>query len=157
MLVSLTLFLGNDALAQKKKPRKKQQQPPVELNLDSLAGVGVGEGPATPISEVAQSQDPDPEEYIQVDSPPEPIDNIARFIVYPELAKRNNVEGKVVIAALVNEQGNVTKTVIEKSSNPMFDQATIDAIWKVKFKPAMRNGKPLKTWYTLPVQYRLND
>jgi TonB family protein len=152
----LSLCLSSDGVAQKKKSRKKKQEQKVELNIDSLARVGVGEGPAAPISDVAHSPEPDREEYIEVDSPPEPIDNIARFIVYPELAKRLNVEGKVIIAALVNEQGIVTKTLIDQSSNKMFDQATIDAMTKVKFKPAMRNGKPLKAWYSLPVEYRLN-
>jgi TonB family protein len=158
-LAVLALFASSDALAQKKKPKKKKQQQEVQLNLDSLAEKGVGEGPGIPVDVIKKDSpsDPDMYEFIDVDSSPEMIDNIGRFIVYPVLASRNNIEGKVVISLLIDEKGNVTKTHIESSSNQIFDQATIDAAQKVKFTPASRNGKAVKVWYTLPVNFRLNN
>ena len=54
----------------------------------------------------------EPTYFVAVEEMPEPIGGIKAIqekIVYPEIAKRAGVEGKVYILAFVDESGNVTK------------------------------------------------
>ena len=54
----------------------------------------------------------EPTYFVAVEEMPEPIGGIQAIqskIVYPEIAKRAGVEGKVYVLAFVNEQGIVTK------------------------------------------------
>ena len=80
---------------------------------------------------------------------------IQRYLVYPKEAKEAGIEGTVVIHAFVSEDGVVTDTEILRSNTPELDQAAMDAVRKVKFKPAKRSGKPAGAWISVPVNFRL--
>ncbi|WP_312522719.1 energy transducer TonB [Anaerospora sp.] len=61
---------------------------------------------------------------------------------YPEEAKKQGVEGVVVIKVSVSEQGEVEHLEISKSSgNESLDQAAIDSVKQWRFIPAYENGK----------------
>ena len=80
---------------------------------------------------------------------------IQRYLVYPKEAKEAGIEGTVYIHAFVSEDGVVTDTEILRSNTPELDQAAMDAVRKVKFKPAKRGGKPAGAWISVPVNFRL--
>ena len=70
--------------------------------------------------------------------------------VYPkDIAKNLKYNGTVVISATVDEEGNVTKTVVMRSSGrPKVDKAAMEAASKWKFTPAVdKNGKHVEVWY----------
>ncbi len=94
--------------------------------------------------------------FIAVDEDPVPIQNIQSLIVYPEVAKRSSIEGKVVLSAFIDEAGKVASVRIDKSDNEIFNTSAIEAMQKVRFTPARLNGKPVGTWWTLPISFRLN-
>lgn len=61
---------------------------------------------------------------------------------YPEEAKKQGIEGVVVIKVTVSEQGEVEHLEISKSSgNESLDQAAIDSVRQWRFIPAYENGK----------------
>jgi protein TonB len=75
---------------------------------------------------------------------------------YPRLAKQAGITGTVWIKALVDEQGDVLKAIVAKSSGTVsLDESAIDAAYKNKFKPGIQNGRPVKVWVTYPVEYTL--
>ena len=80
---------------------------------------------------------------------------IAEHIVYPEIAKINKLEGKVMVKTLINEKGIVTSTEIVESLSIECDKVAIDAIKKVKFNPAIKDGKKIKCEVVIPVQFKL--
>ena len=80
---------------------------------------------------------------------------IAEHIVYPEIAKINKLEGKVMVKILINEKGIVTSTEIVESLSIECDKAAVDAIKKVKFNPAIKDGKKIKCEVVIPVQFKL--
>ena len=80
---------------------------------------------------------------------------IAENVVYPEIAKVNKLEGKVFIKAVITEQGEVASTEVVKSLSIECDKAAVDAINKVKFNPALKDGKPVKCEVVIPVQFKL--
>lgn len=74
---------------------------------------------------------------------------------YPEDARRANIEGVVIVDAIINIDGTVDKVTILKSMNPSMDHAAIVAVKKWRFSPALMNGKPVRAYFTLTVVFRL--
>ncbi len=90
---------------------------------------------------------------------PEPIGGIQAIqkkIVYPELAVKAGIQGKVFVKAFVDEKGNVIKTEIIKGIGVGCDEAAIAAIMKTKFKPGKQRGKPVKVQVSIPIFFKLN-
>lgn len=95
----------------------------------------------------------------KLDKYPEPVGGIEAMIknvVYPVSAKDAGVEGKVLVKAIIDEQGNVTETSILKSVNDDCDKAAMDAIKKTKFTPGIKDNKPVKAEVTIPVMFKLS-
>jgi TonB family protein len=77
--------------------------------------------------------------------------------VYTELARRNRVTGTVIVEAIINEQGGIENVRVLKGQPMGLDQAAVDAVKTWKFKPAMKDGKPVKVYYVLTVNFQLDD
>ncbi len=106
---------------------------------------------------LAQSTpDPSPDDFIDVSQEPREIEPIERLIVYPEAARRQGLEGTVVLQVLIDKDGSVEKAEVLKSDYDIFKDAAIDAIMRAHFTPAMQNDKPLKVWVTRRISFRLN-
>lgn len=75
--------------------------------------------------------------------------------VYTEAARKARVQGVVIIEAIIDEQGDVTKTNILKGLPLGLDQAAVEAVKTWKFKPAMFEGRPVKVYYTLTVNFKV--
>ncbi len=100
----------------------------------------------------------EPTYFVAVEEMPEPIGGIAAIqskIVYPEIAKRAGVEGKVYVKAFVDEKGNVTKTEVVKGLGAGLDEAAVKAVQATKFKPGKQRGKAVKVQVMIPIQFKL--
>ena len=100
----------------------------------------------------------EPTYFVAVEEMPAPIGGIKAIqekIVYPEIAKRAGVEGKVYVLAFVNEQGEVTKAQIIKGIGAGCDEAALDAVLKTKFTPGKQRGKPVKVQVSIPIIFKL--
>ncbi len=89
---------------------------------------------------------------------PEPIGGLAAIqnkIIYPEIEKRAGVEGKVLVKAYVNENGDVTKAEIVKGVDEGLNESALRAIKGTKFKPGMQRGKPVKVKVIIPIVFKL--
>src|SRR5215510_5859512 len=62
--------------------------------------------------------------------------------LYPLLAKRAGIEGKVILKVLIAKDGFI-KTAEVVSGHPFFNQATRDAILQWRYKPVLLNDKPV--------------
>ncbi|HPN37408.1 MAG TPA: energy transducer TonB [Melioribacteraceae bacterium] len=83
------------------------------------------------------------------------IQALAKNIVYPPDAKEKGIQGKVFVKVYIDEQGNVFDTEIIKSLEKSCDEAAINAVKNLKFKPAVENGKNVKVVVVIPIQFRL--
>lgn len=54
---------------------------------------------------------------------------------YPPIARTARIEGTVVVDAIIRRDGTVSDVKVLKSSNPMFEQACIDAVRQWRFTP----------------------
>jgi protein TonB len=114
------------------------------------------EAPPPPPKE--EKVEEEPVYFVAVEEMPEPIGGIKAIqekIVYPEIAKRAGVEGKVYVLAFVDEGGTVTKAQIIKGIGAGCDEAALDAVLKTKFKPGKQRGKPVKVQVSVPIIYKL--
>ncbi|MBD3288749.1 TonB family protein [candidate division KSB1 bacterium] len=97
--------------------------------------------------------------FVPYDEPPQPIGGFAaiqRNLKYPEIARKAGVEGRVMVHVQIDEQGNVVNTKILVSlGNNGCDEAAIEAIKSVNWKPAMQRDRPVKVWVAIPVVFKL--
>jgi periplasmic protein TonB len=75
---------------------------------------------------------------------------------FPEIAKRAEVSGMVVVKVLIGTQGNVEKVEVVKS-NPMLDEAAVAAAWQFKFKPGKQRDRAVKVWMNIPFTFRFKN
>ncbi len=121
-----------------------------EINLDELPPP-----PPPPEEDVDETADI----FVAYDEAPQPIGGFAaiqRNLVYPEIARKAGVEGRVVVNCLIDERGSVNRTKILKSlGNNGCDEAAVAAIKSIKWKPAKQRDKPVKVWIGIPVVFKL--
>ncbi len=117
------------------------------------------EAPPPPPKEDKKIVEEDIQYFEVVEEMPEPIggiEAIQKKIVYPEIAKRAGVEGRVYILAYVDENGNVTKTEVLKGIGAGCDEAAEKAVRETKFKPGKQRGKPVRVKVAVPIIFKLN-
>ncbi len=97
--------------------------------------------------------------YHMADKMPVPVggmEAIFKNVHYPDKAVKAKKEGKTIVAAVVDANGDVKKVTIKSSTDKVFDAASKDAVKKTKFTPALVNGKPVKSEIAIPIQFRLD-
>ncbi len=103
-----------------------------------------------------KEKEPDPDEFIPVEKEPYiDLAELQKKIVYPEIARRAGIEGKVLIRVLVDKNGKPKKYRIEYSDNEMLNKAAVKAVMSSVFAPAIQNKRPVQCWVTIPVVFRL--
>jgi periplasmic protein TonB len=75
--------------------------------------------------------------------------------VYPEIARRARIEGKVILDAVIGENGRV-RDIRVLHSEPLLDAAAMDAVRQWQFTPTLLNGQPVSVIMTVTVAFRLN-
>lgn len=77
--------------------------------------------------------------------------------VYPEYARRRNIQGVVVVRIVVDSSGNPQQCAI-KSSEPegVFDESALSAARKTRFIPGKLAGRPVNTVVLLPYRFAVN-
>jgi TonB family protein len=76
---------------------------------------------------------------------------------YPPIALRQRIEGKVDLSVLVDERGGVAdaKVVSGAGGRAGLNEAASDYVKRWKFRPATKEGVPVKTWTPVSVVFML--
>ena len=81
---------------------------------------------------------------------------IAEYTNYPEVAKENNIQGKVIVKFCVTSKGGISQISVIKGVSPELDAEAIKVVKILpKFKPGKQGGKPVNVWYTVPITFTL--
>ncbi len=75
---------------------------------------------------------------------------------YPQKAFMEKIEGTVIVEIVIGTDGNVTRARVVQSV-PGLDEAALRVVYEWKFKPAIKNGKPVATIANAPVAFRIFD
>jgi protein TonB len=88
-----------------------------------------------------------------------PVVERAAPAIYPLIAVRQRTEGTVELSALVDEKGVVTDVQIVVSagrgSRSVLDAAAVESTKRRRYRPATKDGVPVKVWISLQVQFKL--
>ncbi|MEI8134560.1 MAG: TonB family protein [bacterium] len=139
-------------------PDNNQIMPSADANTGPAGNGGPpsdGGGGPPPVKAVEEAL-PSEEDFVSVDEEPKPTVNIQTLVVYPDQAKRSNLEGKVTFSAMIGKDGKVMKINIDKADYDVFRQPVIDAVSKVRFTPARQNHTPVVVWYTQTINFKIH-
>jgi len=77
-------------------------------------------------------------------------------IQYPEIAKENNIQGRVILRFCVTYKGGVDQVSVMKGVDPALDNEAIRVIKSLPaWKPGKQGGKPVNVWYSVPITFQL--
>jgi len=76
-------------------------------------------------------------------------------IHYPEQARAQGIEGRVILEFTVKSDGNVEHLDVAESLHPLCDSAAVKGVRSVDFIPAKHNGDPIPVRLRLPVRFKL--
>ena len=83
---------------------------------------------------------------------------IKENLKYPEDAADYGIQGRVIVNFVVEEDGSVSDIKVVRGVHPSLDAEAVRVVKLMpKWQPAERGGKPVRTKYTLPVSFRIQD
>jgi protein TonB len=75
---------------------------------------------------------------------------------YPALAKRQRLQGRVLLKVRVDSDGRPQEIeVVASAGAAILDDAAVQGVRKWRFIPAKRNGVAIAAWVQVPVQFTL--
>jgi protein TonB len=115
------------------------------------------------VKEEVQEADPEATPFVVVEEMPmfpggdvELLKYIAEHTQYPEVAKENNIQGRVIIRFCVTSKGGVSQVSVLKGVDPELDKEAIRVVNTLPtFKPGKQGGKPVPVWYMVPITFTL--
>ena len=77
-------------------------------------------------------------------------------LVYPEIAKENGVQGRVLLQFTVEKDGSVTKVRVLRGVDPSLDKEAVRVVsMSPKWKPGKQRDRAVPVTYTFPVIFQL--
>jgi TonB family protein len=77
---------------------------------------------------------------------------------YPDSARSEGREGRVLLRVLVDDQGRAKRVEINSSSgSAALDRAATEAIKRWRFIPARYGDKTVESWIRVPIEFSLAD
>lgn len=164
---------GFQTIVPPEEPPPAIAPPPVNeqaVNPEDFTGQGTEGGVAKGVEDgVAQSTvervtppDEGTYELSAVEEQPRPtnIADLRRQLErnYPPLLRDARVTGTVQVRMRVMEDGTVDANSIQvtSSSHEQFNDPTIRSVQRLRFRPAKVNGRPVKVWVELPIQWTVS-
>jgi len=115
------------------------------------------------VKEEVQEADPEATPFVVVEEMPmfpggdvELLKYISEHTQYPEVAKENNIQGRVIVRFCVTSKGGVSQVSVLKGVDPELDKEAIRVVNTLPtFKPGKQGGKPVPVWYMVPITFTL--
>lgn len=81
---------------------------------------------------------------------------VATQLVYPDIAKENGIQGRVIVQFTVEKDGRVTNVKILRGVDPTLDKEAVRVInSSPKWEPGRQRDRTVKVTYTFPVIFQL--
>lgn len=113
-----------------------------EVKLGALAGDGVDGGAGRDVDALFSVAD---------------LDSKPRVVHQPGPAltaeMRRKAPGTVYVIFSVGQDGRVSDPVVQKSSDPVFEKAALNAVKQWKFEPGKKNGQPVRFRMRVPITF----
>lgn len=80
--------------------------------------------------------------------------SVYKSVRYPAEALRSNIQGKVMLYFVVNEQGQIEQADIIQSAHPILDEEALRVVRaQTASTPALYKSKPVKMFFTMPITF----
>lgn len=91
----------------------------------------------------------------QVATPPQVLSRV--LPEYPRRARRQGIEGLVVLEAILDQDGKIEEEITVLQSVPLLDEAAITALRQWRFTPARdQHGRAVRVILAVPIRFVLN-
>lgn len=81
---------------------------------------------------------------------------VGERLVYPEIAKENSVQGRVILQFRVNTDGSVDNVKVVRGVDPSLDKEAVRVVSSSpKWTPGRQRNKAVRVVYTFPVIFQL--
>ena len=86
-----------------------------------------------------------------------PVTQSAPALRYPPIAERQRVEGTVELNILVDEKGTVVEALLVTPAGGKsgLNEAAVDNVKRRRYRPATKDGIPVKVWFPVSVRFVL--
>jgi protein TonB len=98
---------------------------------------------------------PEPEMFFAFDT--YPVVTKSATPKYPEMARKAEVEGIVVVMVTIDEGGRVINAWIAESSAEVLNQSAIEAAYEFRFTPAKQRDVAVKATISIPFRFSLTE
>jgi len=85
------------------------------------------------------------------------LDAIHKKIIYPEMARKAGIEGKVIVQFVINKKGEVENPKVIRGIGGGCDKEALRVVKTAQFTPGMQYGKPVHVQFTLPITFQLGN
>ena len=99
-----------------------------------------------------ENEEPEMDAFIPYQTPPVIVKRVEP--IYPELARKAGMQGKVFIKILIDKEGKVKRAVVMQGPE-IFHEAATSAVMQWVFKPAIQHDRPIAIWMVIPVSFQL--
>lgn len=127
---------------------------------DEIVSEKADAGTEATIEPVISNTKPDPSVLDEAPEFPGGMEALYKYISeniqYPEQAKEANIEGRVVMQFTVTEDGNIVNVEVARGIGGGCDEEALRVVKAMpKWKPAIKDGKPVAGQYALPILFKL--
>ena len=132
---------------------------------ETIVDVDVSLAEAPVVQEEVQAEEAPTEVFVVVEEMPsfpggdaEMMTFINSNIKYPEIAKENNIQGRVFLRFCVTYKGTVDQISVLKGVDPALDAEAMRVVALLPaWKPGKQGGKPVNVWFQLPITFQLKQ
>ena len=83
---------------------------------------------------------------------------IKQHLKYPEEARRENIEGRVILTFVVEPDGSTTGFMVVRSVHPTLDAEAVRLLRTMpRWEPGRQNDVAVRVKYTIPITFKLNN
>lgn len=168
-------YTGNNAVAQSKETYTQQQNqntvkeipyvPVVEAEAEKLVIAEDDAPTGAGVNDVAVANADDNSIYEVAEQMPEfpnggtagLMNFIGKNLRYPTYCQEEGIQGKVIVAFVVNKDGSTSDFKVLWSANKYLDKEALRVLSNMpKWKPGKQKGVPVRVKYTVPINFKLS-
>jgi protein TonB len=162
----------NETLPLLPPPPQQRTEEPVPNQVEAIAEIMIETDVVPPeqivvapgsitIPQIIVTAEPSFDDYLpmhRVSEPPQFDEReITAALVYPPIALRSGIEGRVILELFVDRNGSVQQITIlqENPKDRGFGEAAVKAFTGKRGNPAIANGEPVSARYRYPVSFKI--
>lgn len=83
---------------------------------------------------------------------------LGSHIQYPVMAQEEGAQGRVVVQFVVERDGSIGQVKVARGRHPELDKEAVRLVKSLpKFIPGKNNGQAVRCWFTLPINFKLQQ